>query len=110
MSAAALSAFFTAIGGGFYAAFVSYIDPDSVMNFRLSLLIALPVVLGGIGTLWGPLLGAVILIPLTELTRSYLGGSGSGADLMIYGALVMLVALVRPEGLIRALPRWRSKA
>ena len=64
MAAAALSAFFTAIGGAFYAAFVSYIDPDSVMRFQLSLLIALPAVLGGIGTLWGPALGAVVLIPL----------------------------------------------
>ncbi len=85
MAAAALSAFFTAIGGSFYAAFVSYIDPDSVMGFQFSLLIALPAVLGGIGTLWGPALGALVLIPLTELTRSYFGGSGSGLDLIIYG-------------------------
>lgn len=99
MAAAALSAFFTAVGGGFYAAFVSYIDPESVMSFRFSLLFALPAVLGGIGTLWGPLLGAVILIPLTEVTRSYLGGSGSGIDLMIYGGLIIVVSLAKPEGL-----------
>jgi branched-chain amino acid transport system permease protein len=100
MTAAAISAFFTAAGGGLYAAFSSYIDPESVMSFRFSLLFALPAVLGGIGTLWGPLAGAAILIPLTELTRSYLGGSGSGADLMIYGALIMVIALVKPEGLL----------
>jgi branched-chain amino acid transport system permease protein len=100
MAAAALSAFFTAVGGGFYAAFVSYIDPESVMSFRISLLIPLPAVLGGLGTLWGPLLGAAILIPLTEITRSYLGGSGSGFDLMIYGGLVVVAALAKPEGLV----------
>ena len=99
MAAAALSAFFTAIGGSFYAAFVSYIDPDSVMGFQFSLLIALPAVLGGIGTLWGPALGALVLIPLTELTRSYFGGSGSGLDLIIYGVLIMAISLARPEGL-----------
>jgi branched-chain amino acid transport system permease protein len=99
MAAAALSAFFTAIGGSFYAAFVSYIDPDSVMGFQLSLLIALPAVLGGIGTLWGPALGALVLIPLTELTRSYFGGSGSGLDLIIYGLLIIAISLARPEGL-----------
>ena len=71
MGAAAVSAFLVAIGGGFYAQFVSYIDPESVMGFQFSLLMALPAVLGGIGTLWGPVLGAAILIPLTELTRSY---------------------------------------
>jgi len=100
MAAAAVSAFFTAVAGGFYAQFVSYIDPDSVMSFRFSLLMALPAVLGGIGTLWGPTLGAAILIPLTELTRSYMGGTGKGIDLIVYGGLVMVIALVRPEGLI----------
>jgi ABC-type branched-subunit amino acid transport system permease subunit len=68
MAAAAISAFFTAVGGGFYAAFVSYIDPDSVMHFRFSLLMALPAVLGGVGSLWGPAIGALILIPLAEFT------------------------------------------
>ena len=110
LAAAAISAFFTAVAGGFYAAFVSYVDPDSVMQFRFSLLIVLPVILGGIGTLWGPLLGAAILIPLTEFSRSYLGGSGSGLDLMIYGGLVMAVALLKPEGLIRFLPARRAGA
>lgn len=100
MAAAAISAFFTAVGGGFYAAFVSYIDPDSVMHFRFSLLMALPAVLGGVGSLWGPAVGALILIPLAELTRSYLGGSGSGLDLVIYGALIMIVSLTRPEGIL----------
>ncbi len=100
MAAAALSAFFVAIGGSFYAQFVAYIDPDSVMNFHFSLLFALPAVLGGIGTLWGPALGAVILIPLTEFTRSYLGGTGQGIDLILYGVLIILVALLKPEGLI----------
>jgi branched-chain amino acid transport system permease protein len=100
MAAAAISAFFTAIGGAFYAAFVSYIDPDSVMAFRFSLLFALPAVLGGIGTLWGPFVGAAVLIPITEITRSYAGGSGSGLDLIIYGALIMLIALLKPEGIL----------
>ena len=110
MAAAALSASLTAIGGGFYAAFVAYIDPDSVMHFRFSLLMVLPVVLGGIGTLWGPLLGAVILIPLTEAIRSYMGGSGTGTDLIVYGALVMGVAVLKPEGLIGLFSGWRRKA
>lgn len=100
MAAAAISAFFTAVGGGFYAAFVSYIDPDSVMHFRFSLLMALPAVLGGVGSLWGPAIGALILIPLAEFTRSYLGGSGSGLDLVIYGGLIMIVSLTRPEGIL----------
>ncbi len=110
MSAAAVSAFFTAVGGAFYAAFVAYIDPDSVMAFRFSLLFALPAVLGGIGTLWGPFVGAAILIPLTEITRSYMGGSGSGIDLIIYGGLIMLIALLKPEGILSLFaPKAKAK-
>ena len=108
MGAAAVSAFFTAVGGSFYAQFVSYIDPDSVMSFRFSLLMALPAVLGGIGTLWGPALGAAILIPLTELTRSYIGGTGRGIDLIVYGTLVVVVALARPEGMLGLFTRRRA--
>jgi branched-chain amino acid transport system permease protein len=109
MAAAAISAFFTAIGGAFYAQFVSYIDPDSVMSFHFSLLMALPAVLGGIGTLWGPALGAAILIPMTELTRSYIGGGGKGIDLIIYGVLIVSIALARPEGLIGMFERRRAR-
>lgn len=108
MGAAAVSAFMTAIGGAFYAQFVSYIDPESVMSFHFSLLMALPAVLGGIGTLWGPVLGAVILIPLTELTRSFIGGSGRGVDLILYGAMIVLISLARPEGLIGLFSRRRK--
>jgi branched-chain amino acid transport system permease protein len=110
MGAAAVSAFFTALGGSFYAQFVSYIDPESVMSFHFSLLMALPAVLGGIGTLWGPALGAAILIPLTEVTRSYVGGSGRGVDLIVYGALVMGIALARPQGLVSLFSRRVRRA
>lgn len=110
MAAAAVSAFLTAVGGGFYAQFVSYIDPESVMSFQFSLLMALPAVLGGIGTLWGPAVGAAILIPITEVTRSYAGGTGKGFDLIVYGLLVMGIALGRPEGIVGAFAaRKRAK-
>ncbi|CAH2601778.1 Branched-chain amino acid ABC transporter permease [Rhodovastum atsumiense] len=105
MAAAAISGFFTGMGGAIYAQYVGYIDPDSVMAGTLSILIPLPAVLGGVGTLWGPLLGAALLIPLSELSRSYLGGSGRGVDLMLYGALIVLVALARPQGLVSLLGR-----
>jgi branched-chain amino acid transport system permease protein len=103
MAAAGMSGFLTAMGGAIYAQYVGYIDPDSVMAGSLSILIALPAVLGGVGTLWGPLIGSAVLIPLSELSRSYLGGSGSGVDLMLYGALITGVALARPQGLVSLL-------
>jgi branched-chain amino acid transport system permease protein len=103
MAAAAISGFFTGMGGAIYAQYVGYIDPDSVMAGAFSILIALPAVLGGVGTLWGPVLGAAVLIPVSELSRSYLGGSGRGVDLMLYGGLIVVVALARPQGLVSLL-------
>ena len=100
MAASAISGFFTGLGGAIYGLYVGYIDPDSVMAGHFSILIALPAVLGGVGTLWGPILGAALLIPLKELSSSYLGGSGRGVDLMLYGAMIIVVALARPQGLV----------
>jgi len=109
MAASAISGFLTGMGGAIYAQYVGYIDPDSVMSGQLSILIPLPAVLGGVGTLWGPLVGAVVLIPLSEVSRSYLGGSGSGVDLMIYGGLIVLVALLRPQGLSSLRPAFGKR-
>jgi branched-chain amino acid transport system permease protein len=97
--AIALSAAFTALAGTFYAQYVLFIDPESVFPLSLSILVCLVAVLGGVGTLWGPFLGAVILIPLSEATRIYYGGSGKAVDLMIYGGLIVLVAVFQPAGL-----------
>ena len=100
MGAAAVSAFLTAIGGSFYAQFVSYIDPESVMGFQFSLLMALPAVLGGIGTLWGPVLGTILLEPTSALLQSWLGASHGGVQLTVYALILMAVILWRPNGLI----------
>jgi branched-chain amino acid transport system permease protein len=110
MAAAGISGFFSGVGGAIYAQYVGYIDPDSVMAGHLSILIALPAVLGGVGTLWGPLLGAAVLIPVSELSRSYLGGGGRGVDLMLYGGLIVVVALARPQGLVSLFRRREDAA
>jgi branched-chain amino acid transport system permease protein len=96
----AISAALTAACGTFYAQYVLFIDPESVLPLSLSILICLVAVLGGVGTLWGPLVGAAVLIPLGELTRVWFGGTGRALDLVIYGALIMLVSVVQPAGLV----------
>lgn len=108
MAAAAISGALTGIGGAIFAQYVGYIDPDSVLALQLSILIALPAVIGGVGTLWGPLLGAAVQVPISEVSRSYLGGAGRGGDLMIYGALIVVVALLRPEGIASLLRAGRA--
>ena len=110
MLAMMISAFFTAIGGTFYAQYVLYIDPDSVLPLALSIRVCLVAVLGGVGTLWGPLLGSAILIPLAEFTRVYLGGGGRALHLVVYGALVVIIAVFQPGGLMALINRLKLPA
>ncbi len=107
--AMAISAAFVSAGGSFYAQYVLYLDPDSVLPLSLSILICLLAVVGGVGTLWGPLVGAALLIPLSEFTRIQFGGTGRAVDLLIYGALLTLVAVFQPAGLVGLLRRWQRR-
>src|SRR3989449_2678136 len=94
------------MGGSFCAPYLLYSVPESVFPLLLSILICLVAVLGGVGTLWGPVLGAAVLVPLSEGTRVWLGGTGKALDLLIYGALIMAIAAVQPAGLMGFLRRW----
>lgn len=100
MISMAISASFTAAAGTFYAQYILFIDPGSVMPLLLSIQMCLIAVLGGTGTLLGPIIGAFILIPLSEFSRAYLGGKGQGIDLIIYGGLIMIISAYKPSGLM----------
>jgi branched-chain amino acid transport system permease protein len=96
----AISSFFTALGGSLYAQKELYIDPGSVLHTGLSIKMALVAILGGVGTLFGPLFGAVILTVIEEGSRILFGGSGRGTDLIIYAALIVLIAVYYPNGVV----------
>ena len=96
----AVSSFFTALGGSLYAQKELYIDPASVLGTGLSIKMALVSILGGIGTLFGPLVGAGILTLIDEGTRAIFGGSGRGTDLIIYAALIIAIAVYYPTGVL----------
>ena len=109
--ALSLSAFFTAMGGSLYAQKELYIDPGSVLSTSLSIKMALVSILGGVGTLFGPVVGAVVLTGIEELTRTLFGGSGRGIDTIIYGALIVGVAVFYPGGLVGwVAQRWRRRS
>lgn len=107
--ALAISAAFTALAGSFYAQYLLYIDPESTAALSLSILIALVAILGGAGSVWGPAAGAFLLIPLSEFTRSRLGGGGRAVDLVIYGALIVLISMFQPAGLAGIVARLRRR-
>jgi branched-chain amino acid transport system permease protein len=98
--ATALSAFLTALGGTLYAHYVTFIDPHTLLNMNMALEITIYSIVGGIGTLWGPLLGSIFLVPASELIRAALGHSYAGVHLVVYGAVLIGVILFAPDGLM----------
>ncbi len=94
-----LSGFFTAIGGTFYAQFILFITPTRTMSLDFSIQMVVVNVLGGMGTVLGPVYGAALLVPIGEITRAIWGGSLQGVHLIIYGALLMAVILYWPQGI-----------
>ncbi len=93
-----ISAFLTAMAGTFYAQYILYLDPDSVLILPISVQIVLISMLGGAGSILGPVIGAVILMPVSEVTRVMLGHKGTGIDMMIYGALITVISVYQPKG------------
>jgi branched-chain amino acid transport system permease protein len=108
LAAMALSSFLTAFGGTFYAQYFAYIDPTITFGPAISIQGLLPAIVGGAGTVLGPLLGSFVLTPISELTRAALRGR-AGADIMLYGLILILVISFLPQGLM-GLRRARARA
>ena len=116
--ALAISAAFTAIAGGFYAMFVKFIDPNTAFGLDISVQIVLIVIIGGIGTIIGPVIGAMVLVPLSEILRNpkglvqigvlpadsavvtFIEAHLANAHLLVYGILVVVVILFAPDGVL----------
>lgn len=99
MLAIVLSAFLTGMGGTFYAYLIFSLQPAAVFGIPLSVDILLRPVVGGTGTLMGPILGSFILSPLAEISRIYFAGGGwTGIHLVVYGLLLIGVVLFLPQG------------
>ena len=126
--ALAISAAFTAAAGGFFAMFVKFIDPNIAFGLDVSVGIVLICIVGGIGTILGPVVGAMVLVPLSEILRNPRGlvqvgvlsaDSGivrfietylSNAHLLVYGILVVVVILFAPEGVVGVIKRVYARS
>ena len=96
-----ISAFLTGLAGTFYVQYIYFIDPNTAFSFNISVEAALVSIVGGIGTLWGPVLGSVLLEPASALAQSWLGGGAhAGVQLALYAVILISVILWRPTGLL----------
>lgn len=100
-----------AVGGSFLAVYYLYIDPDLVMPLDLSILIAMTVMVGGAGSLWGPIIGAAILIPLDMYLGAWLALAGGryGIDFIVYAFIIMVIAAREPKGIWGIVERIRIR-
>lgn len=99
LTAMAISAALTALGGTFYAQYFAYIDPSLTFGVAVSIEGLLRAIVGGAGTVLGPLLGSFVLTPVSELTRAALRGR-AGVDIMMYGLVLIVVISFLPQGLV----------
>ncbi|HKA86712.1 MAG TPA: branched-chain amino acid ABC transporter permease [Haliangiales bacterium] len=105
VSVLAISAALTAVGGALYASLFLYIVPDQVLAIDISNEIAIVAMLGGAGTVLGPIVGAIILETASEVFKNVF----HEAHLLIYGVLILLVVLFLPEGIVGALKTLRRR-
>lgn len=105
-----LSAGLTSVAGALYAMMFGFVDPESGLGILISVKMLIMAALGGAGLLFGPLVGAAILVPLEEISNSWLGGKGAGLTFVLYGAIIVLIARFQPGGILDLVNRLASRS
>jgi branched-chain amino acid transport system permease protein len=129
-AALSLSAIFTSLAGSLYGLYVGFIDPGTVLALDVSVQIVMTAIIGGLGTVLGPAIGAVVLIPFSEALRSnmiaqalinsglvkeesalgsFLKEQLSHAHVLIYGILLVVVILFMPDGILGFIKKLLAK-
>jgi branched-chain amino acid transport system permease protein len=106
-----LSAGLTSVAGALYAMMFGFVDPESGLGILISVKMLIMAALGGAGLLFGPLIGAAILVPLEEVSNNLLGGKGAGLTFVVYGAIIVLIARFQPGGILTLIKRlWAGRS
>jgi branched-chain amino acid transport system permease protein len=107
----AIATAFVSMVGSFHACYIKNIEPEDTMSLDISILIALMAMLGGAGSLWGPIIGAGVLIPMKSYLKEWLGAKAGlvGIDLVFYGLIIMAVSAFEPRGIWGMVERVRRR-
>lgn len=100
--AAVVSAVLTSIIGTFHITYLTFVDPSSAFSLELSIQVAMFALIGGLGTVSGPIAGTFLVLPIAELARGWLSSVGNGMHGLIYGLILVAVVLTIPRGLAGA--------
>lgn len=107
MIAITISGGLTAFAGTFYAQYLLFVKPEIAFSSDISVSILMPAIVGGIGTVAGPIIGSFIVTPLGELTSSLFNGL-AGTNLIAYGVIVVVIIVYMPEGVVGRYNDWQS--
>lgn len=95
-----VSSALTSMIGSFHATYTTFIEPTAMFSLAFSIQIAMFALIGGLGTVAGPLAGTLLVVPLTELARGWLGGAASGLHGFVYGVVLVIAVLTLPAGIV----------
>jgi branched-chain amino acid transport system permease protein len=111
LAAMALTGALTAVGGSLYAQYLLFLDPRTFFGPDVTIKVILFTMVGGMGTVWGPVIGAALLYPAGEWLRATFGGRVPGLDILFYGSLVIICCLTFPSGIVGSIGRlvWPDK-
>lgn len=113
LQAIAISAFATALGGAFYAQLIHYLLPSAIAGAAMSNQMVFLAIVGGSGSILGPVVGGLSLSFISELVRFFFGDKVMGLHMLIYGLVVVLIIMYKPRGIIEVLEkyytRWTSR-
>lgn len=107
----AIATAFVSMVGSFHVCYIKVIEPVDIMSLDLSILIALMAMLGGAGSLWGPVIGAGVLIPLRSYLKEWLGAAAGlvGIDLILYALIIIIVSAFEPRGIWGVVEKIRRR-
>ncbi len=106
LMAIAISAALTALVGTFHAMYMTFLEPATLFSLATSIEIAMFALIGGLGTVAGPMLGTILVVPLAELARGWLGSSANGLHGFVYGAVLVVITLTLPRGIAGTFGRY----
>jgi branched-chain amino acid transport system permease protein len=109
LAAMALTGALTAVGGSLYAQYLLFLDPRTFFGPDVTIKVILFTMVGGMGTVWGPVIGAALLYPAGEWLRATFGGQVPGLDIFFYGSLVIICCLTFPSGIVGSIGRLLSR-
>lgn len=101
-----ISGFFTALAGTYFAQYYMFIEPSTTFGAMVSVDMIIRPIIGGVGTVMGPVVGSFIMTPLGEAIRAVVGSGYSGAHLFIYGVVLVAICIWMPRGVLPYLVRW----